>query len=343
MVWIPAGTLVAGTTTDRTPRVADEELVGEPVELAGFYIDEFAYPNEAGGIPKSGITRDEGAALCAAMDKRLCTELEWERACKGPGNTTYEYGESYRPAECAMGQPGRLTPSGLHVGCKSAFGVHDLHGGPWQWTASTWRRGGDSQAGTVRGGNSDSGELVGRCANAMPAAPSTRRPDFGVRCCAGEVNPAEVKLVVKRGKTLERAPVDSALASHLSAAIGDESLADTAGDQPFRVDRTWRWHPIGNEELLVAAGCAKRPAHLACGVGIFRPTVESADAGAAPAFVGFAASGWWMAVVKPDHGGHDLWVYGGDGKWSFRRRVAYVWGRIAIAEPEKALPHGLAE
>jgi len=343
MVWIPGGTLTAGTQKDTTPRVADEELPGEPVELGGFYIDEFAYPDEAGGIPKTGMTRDEAAGLCAARDRRLCTELEWERACKGPGNTTYEYGESYRPAECVMGQPGRLAPSGLRVGCKSAFGVHDLHGGPWEWTASTWRRGGNSQAGSVRGGNSDSGELVGRCANAMPAAASTRRPDFGVRCCAGEVNAAEVKLAVKRGKTLEPAPVDPMLASNLADAIRDKKLAELPSDQPFRVDRVWRWHPVGNEELVVAAGCARRPVHLACVVGIFRATTEGADAAASPVLVGFATSGWWMAVVKTDHRGHDLWVYGGDGTWSFRRRVAYVWGRIAIGEAEKAMPHGLGE
>jgi len=62
-----------------------------------------------------------------------------------------------------------------------------------------------------------------------------------------------------------------------------------------------------------------------------------------PALVGFASSGWWMAVVKSDHTERDLWVYGGDGTASFRRRVAYVWGRVALGEPERATPHGLGE
>src|SRR4051794_34348618 len=44
MVWIPAGTLVAGTPKDRTPRIAEEELPGREFELHGFYVDEFAYP-----------------------------------------------------------------------------------------------------------------------------------------------------------------------------------------------------------------------------------------------------------------------------------------------------------
>ena len=344
MIWVPSGTLIAGTPKERTPRVADEELPGEPIELSGFYIDEFAYPDEAGGIPKTGMSREEAAGLCAAQEKRLCTELEWERACKGPGNSTYEYGETYRAAECAMGQPGRLAPSGLRIACKSAFAVHDMHGGPWEWTASAWRRGGGPQTGTARGGNSESGELVGRCANAMAVAPSSRRSDLGVRCCAGETNGAEVKLAVTRGKTLEVRVVDSTRAASFAEAVREKTPPDLPNDQPFRIDRIWNWHPVGNEELVVAAGCSKRAPHLACGVGVFRERGEGSDAGAAAlVLVGFASSGWWKAVVKTDQHDRDLWVYGGDGTASFRRRVAYVWGRIALGDAERASPHGLAD
>jgi formylglycine-generating enzyme required for sulfatase activity len=344
MIWIPPGILVAGTPRDRTPRLADEELPGEPVELAGFYIDEFAYPNEAGGIPKTGMTRDEAAGLCSAQEKRLCTELEWERACKGPSNTTYEYGETYRAAECAMGQTGRLAPSGLRVACKSGFGIHDMHGGPWEWTSSAWRRGTGLPSGVARGGNSDAGELVGRCANALAAPVASKRSDISVRCCAGEANTAEVKLSVVRGKTFEPRLLDPALAERLAGAVREKGLPEPQGDEPFRIDRIWSWHPVGNEELVVAAGCSRRSPHLACGVGVFRERGDPAEGGGAmPVLVGFASSGWWMAVVKTHNQERDLWVYGGDGNWSFRRRIAYVWGRIALGDAEKSTPHGLTE
>ncbi|HEX9294563.1 MAG TPA: SUMF1/EgtB/PvdO family nonheme iron enzyme [Polyangiaceae bacterium] len=345
MIWIPGGTLVAGTPKERTPRLADEELPGQAIELSGFYVDEFAYPNEVGAIPKTGMTRDEAAGLCAGQGKRLCTELEWERACKGPANTTYEYGESYRAAECATGMSGRLAPSGLRVACKSAFGVHDMHGGPWEWTASSWRRGGDSQAGTLRGGNSDTGELVGRCANAVATAPSTRRPDVAVRCCAGDPNLAEVRLEVARGKTLAVRYAEPQLVATLAQAVQEKTLPDLPPEQPFRIDRVWLWHPIGNEELVLAAGCARQPPHLACGVGVFRMRPSGTEEGAAPApaLVSFASSGWWMAVVRTDHRTHDLWVYGGDGRSSFRRRVAYVWGRVVLGEAERTKASDLLE
>src|SRR6185312_7258602 len=93
MVWIPPGVLIAGTPLDRLPRVADEEMAGEQVVMHGFYVDVFPYPNEAGAIPTTNITQDEALGLCAAQGKRLCTELELERACKGPENQTYEYGD----------------------------------------------------------------------------------------------------------------------------------------------------------------------------------------------------------------------------------------------------------
>jgi hypothetical protein len=332
MIWVPPGTLIVGTPRERTPRVADEELPGEPVEMSGFYIDEFAYPNEAGAIPKTGMTRDEAAGLCAAQEKRLCTELEWERACKGPSNSVYEYGDSYRAAECTMGFAGRLAPSGLRVTCKSAFSVHDMHGGPWEWTASVWRRGGDSPIGVGRGGNSEAGELTGRCANALAVAPSSRRSDLGARCCAGNINLAEVRLAVTRKKALEPRWNDPELVAALTDAVREKLPPELPVGKPFKIDRVWFWHPIGNEELLVAAGCSRLTAHLVCGVGVFRP--KSGGDGA-PGLVAFASSGWWMPVVKTDHRDHDLWVFGGDGNSSFRKRVAYVWGRVALGEPER--------
>jgi sulfatase modifying factor 1 len=332
MIWIPEGTLIAGTPMDRIPRVADEELGGVATLLHGFYIDEFAYPNEAAAIPKTGVSRDEAAVLCAAQDKRLCTELEWERACKGSGNTIYEYGDTYRPSECATGAISRLVPSGLAVGCKSGFGVHDLHGGPWEWTESAWNRGTAALA-TTRGGNGESGEIVGRCANGMGRPPAGRRSDVGLRCCAGEPNRVEVNLPVTRGKQLDQRPKEPELTVALERAVMARLPKELPGGLPFRVDRTWLWHPIGNEELILAAGCTRLPAHLVCGVGVFRANGETSP----PVMLSFASSGWWMSVVKHHENGRDAWVYGGDQESNFRRRVSYLWGRVAIGEPERRL------
>ena len=86
MAWVPPGVLLAGTAPDKTPRIAEEELPGTPIQLNGFYIDLLAYPNEPGAIATTNVSREDAAHLCEAKGKRLCTEYEWERACKGPDN-----------------------------------------------------------------------------------------------------------------------------------------------------------------------------------------------------------------------------------------------------------------
>ena len=174
MSWIPGGPLVTGTPEDSLPRIADEEMPGEQVILKGFYIDVFPYPNEEGAIPLSNVTRDAAAALCAERGKRLCSELEWERACKGPQNRRYEYGEVYRAERCGTGAQPMMRPTGIRVACRSDFGVRDMHGGAFEWTSSPWGRGSTTGLAALRGGDGLQGDVMGRCANAVPG-----RPDQG--------------------------------------------------------------------------------------------------------------------------------------------------------------------
>src|SRR5580704_3745748 len=103
MAWIPSGVLHAGSAVDEVPNVAEAELPGVDVPLGGFYIDVLPWPNESGAIPTTNMTRDEASRLCQAKQKRLCSELEWERACKGPQNLRYEYGPIYDPTACGAG------------------------------------------------------------------------------------------------------------------------------------------------------------------------------------------------------------------------------------------------
>jgi formylglycine-generating enzyme required for sulfatase activity len=333
MAWIPPGVLIAGTPPDRLPRVADEEMAGEQVVMHGFYIDLFAYPNEAGAIPTTNLTQAEAGALCEQEGKRLCTELEWERACKGPGNTTYEYGDTYKASLCATGTARMLTPAGLNPLCASAFGVHDLHGGVWTWTASQWRRDPSKPAlATLRGGNAAPGELHARCANGRGAKPEVRREDVGVRCCAGEPNRFEVVLSVTRGAPLTWQPPDGKLAPELEKLVPDEIRAQTRGrraEDQFKVERMWIWHPLGNEDLVLGGGCAHPEGHAACGVVIARVRFET------PALLAFVSSDWWQPTLGEADGAREVFLNGGDRNGAFRRKVSYEWGKIGVRDKER--------
>ena len=335
MVWIPPGVLYAGTPLDRLPRVADEEMAGEQVVMHGFYIDIFSHPNEVGAIPTTNLTQPEALEVCAGQGKRLCTELELERACKGPANSTYEYGDVYKPSVCGTDRARFLVPNGLNAGCQSAFGVHDLHGGVASWSASQWKR--DPSKGglfAVRGGSGAPGELFGRCANGRGLKAEARREDVGVRCCAGEPNTFEVVLSVTRGEPLRWQPPDDRIAPALEKLVPEDVIEAGKGGRPedrFHMERLWTWHPLGNEELVIGGGCARagQKERARCGVVIARLRYDAA------ASLAWVPSEYWQPQVAEAETPREIFLMGGDRNGAFRRRVSYAWGRIAVAEKER--------
>lgn len=332
MIWIPPGILLAGTPEDRFPRQPDAEMSGSQVVLKGFFIDEFPYPNEPGAIPLSGVNWEEARELCEKQQKRLCSELEWEYACKGPEQRTFAYGNTYRAAECGTEsqRPG-TPPVGLLPGCKSAWGVRDLHGSVAQWTDSPWGRGDSSGLVAVRGGNGLPAEVFTRCAHAMSKHPSERSMSLGLRCCAGERNTAEVTINLIHREPLQvignRKEYQKLLVQQPPAEL-KSLLAHTKA--PFKVLQTWRWHPVDNEELLLLSGCAHPGPLSICGIAAYRlPSGRPTEA------LAFASSGWWLPSLNDTDVPQDFYVYGGDKDGGFRRYLGYSYGRVVVGNPER--------
>jgi hypothetical protein len=330
MAWIEPGALVAGTPPGQLPRLADQEMPGEQVILKGFYIDIYPYPNEEGAIPLTNVSQGDAAKLCAEQKKRLCGELEWERACKGPQNTTFEYGNVYHADRCGTGAEPTLKPSGLRVACRSDFGVRDLHGGAFEWTASPWGRGTEAGFFAVRGGNSLNGELTGRCVNAEPKRPGSSAPSIGFRCCSGPANAAEVVLDVRRGNKLDaKGVVDKELARTFLTALPKDAASRLRRFGEPRVEMFWIWRPVGNEELHVARICAGLGKQPACGLLFVRLGL------AAPDLLGWAESGIVPGSLHIEQNPRELWLLGGDDPGPFKRWVGYAWGQISIGPIER--------
>ena len=332
MAWIPRGPLVAGTPEGSLPRAADEEMPGEQVILKGYYIDLFPYPNEEGAIPLTNVSQPAASALCAERGKRLCSELEWERACKGPDNRRYEYGESYRAERCGTGALPVMRPTGIRVSCRSDFGVRDLHGGAWEWTASDWGRGTSGGLVSVRGGNAIDGEIVGRCANARSERPSAPSGTIGFRCCAGPANTIDVVLNIKRGPSLEFLHrIDKSQLAQILDALPAAANAELGSRAGLNVDHQWLWRPIGNEELhatRVCSGLGRRPA---CGVAITRTLLGR------PSLLAWASSRHWLPSVDTDRDARDLWLIGGDETGTYQRLVQYRFGAVTVTAEEHRL------
>lgn len=330
MVYIPPGALVVGTPPDKRPRRADRELPGEQVMLDGYYIDQFAFPNEEGAIPITNVNQTEAAALCAEKEKRLCTELEWERACKGPDNRAYEYGESYREETCRTGRPALLIPSGYNVGCQSDFGVHDMHGGPFEWTSDQYGRGSEEGDIVLRGGNARDGEVVGRCANLEPENGASRSGAVGFRCCAGPKNETKIELEKRFPPGLiAHTQFEEEVEKSLISALPDEARMTLKAGGDIVRERVWLWRPVANEELHLIALCGrgpKGPRFTRCGIFLARLSPARVQG------LAWVSSGEWVANLHRPGPQEMLFVIGGDQRGSFKRLLKYRSGDVSVGE-----------
>ena len=57
-----------------------------------------------GVVPQGYISGGVAADACAASGKRLCTSDEWLRACRGPDENAFPYGNEYNPDACNEGR-----------------------------------------------------------------------------------------------------------------------------------------------------------------------------------------------------------------------------------------------
>jgi hypothetical protein len=333
MVWIPTGVLKAGTPVDEVPREADTELPGTEVPLGGFYIDVLPWPDEVGAIPTTNVTREEAAGLCEGKGKRLCSELEWERACKGPDNTRYEYGATFDPHVCNAGVAADVAarhPSGDRSACRSAFGVQEMHGGAREWTDSPWNRGAlgrlEVPLGVTRGGDDVAGELATRCAFAQPTPLGKRSPATGFRCCAGPRNDAEVVLPVTIGQPFEKTLHPTRPSPPLDALDG-ASCGPPLSPAPCSISRAWTWRPAPNVELTLAGGCMGRDPNARCAMAVSRRVGEREET------VAQVDTGREIPeVVLVEGMDRRIRVRGADIHGQYFREIVFAYGRVDVRE-----------
>lgn len=261
---VPAGKLVAGSTPgDRGRDPALEPALWE-VELGSFRIDRLPYPNDPNQAPKTDVTREQAQALCEQQGKRLCTELEWERACKGPDNDAFASGKGWDPA-CAE-HPEH---------CASGFDVLAMGGALREWTSSAVvlpDSGDDGPLAVLRGATAKGAATEHRCARRQPTNPKSHGGDIGFRCCSGPPNAAAIEppkaLPTIRRVKLDEAQVNDMIQSvpqlaHLGKVTffkepDDVDIVMARGDAGrggnTLTTSALLWSPQLGEELLVLAG-----------------------------------------------------------------------------------------
>ena len=93
--------------------------------------------------PVVGITWQEAADYCTTMGKRLPTETEWEKAARGTDGRFYPWGNE--PDETQANIRGKKdgyrysAPVGQAKFGASPYGVRDMAGNVWEWTANWYQ------------------------------------------------------------------------------------------------------------------------------------------------------------------------------------------------------------
>ncbi len=198
MIYIPPGPFVMGrlhqeqmrrTVEGRVMQVAHpSEPLAMHVEVYGFYIDRYEFPNrikdaDGGRVwPVAKVTWTSAARACEKVGKRLCTEKEWEKACKGPDNSIFSYGDEFDLDMCGRGvNDPHAVGAERARDCVSGYGVADLSGNLREWTASV--PGKKAGRRVVKGGLESNVQRGSRCAFNMDESAKFAHATIGFRCC----------------------------------------------------------------------------------------------------------------------------------------------------------------
>ncbi len=176
-----AAGVVPGPFIDE-PAWAAQHLKQDYARVVARYLWSAGHPVHAeyATHPVVLVTWDEARRYCAWRGRRLPTAAEYEKAARGADGRGYPWGDAYDATRLAAGAPdGDSAPVGSFPAGASPYGVLDLAGNVFEWTATPWSVPGQY---TVKGGSWEDPPGVGRGAYQHGRDATLRLPIVGFRC-----------------------------------------------------------------------------------------------------------------------------------------------------------------
>lgn len=175
---------------EQTGYVTVAEQQGDPVSWRKFASGDLK------NHPVVFMAWDDATAYCSHVGKRLPSEVEWEKAARGDDARLWPWGNSWNEEwlNSLESGYGRTTPVGAYPNGASPYGIADLAGNVWEWTATAYvadphEDSGDSSAEetfadsrVLRGGSWRTMANGTQTTYRKPAQPDYRRDTTGFRC-----------------------------------------------------------------------------------------------------------------------------------------------------------------
>lgn len=172
-----------------------------PIPIAAFWIDRYEvtqqqYEKVMGNNPSffKGSNRpvekvnwDKADDFCHKVGKRLPTEWEWEHAARAGSDTTFYWGDLMEAADANGWHLKNSNKQSHPTGEKkpNGYGLYDMAGNVWEWTASDHENGGK----VMRGGSWRNSVLSMRSHHRILSNPIYRYHYVGFRCASSPERP----------------------------------------------------------------------------------------------------------------------------------------------------------